>query len=75
MNEEERIALWKLNAAYARLLAARCDLAASAIKAAGSMNRFAEAHNAMATREANELLATHPDLVEVNAMTNGFYDS
>lgn len=74
MNDDQRIALLKFAAAVYRHRAAACDCEAQMIKAMRSINKVFAAHRDATTREANELLASHPDLAELNAMANGFYE-
>jgi predicted short-subunit dehydrogenase-like oxidoreductase (DUF2520 family) len=61
----------RLTALSARALAAAYDMAAAVTKATASAQRLAEAFVRSEARE----IAGHPELAELNAQMNGFYDA
>lgn len=61
----------RLMAARARAVAATYDMVAAAFKATASAERFTEAFKRSEARE----VAEHPDLAELNAQMNGFYNA
>jgi hypothetical protein len=69
LTPEERAALYRVEAAAHRAVAARCDMMAAAVKLAESMRRFAAAVQAGYDGE----VAAHPDLAELNVRLDGYY--
>ena len=67
---ELRAAVHRVIAARLRAEAARHDMAAQAVLATRSMQKFAEV---MAAADAADV-AEHPDLAELNAQMRGWYE-
>jgi len=67
---ELRARLHRIAAGRLRVAAAEQDMAAAAVMATKSMKEFADTWNAGVARD----VAEHPDLAELNAQLDGFYE-